>query len=284
MRYSEDSLEQLACSDGVGRTLHIWQAPEPQLVILAIHGGMAHAGDYIVPALYFKQHKAATVSLDMVGHANGKRVDIPNFDQFLQDTALLLQWVKSRYAGLPIVVMGHSMGGLIAAHLAFGRFAHEPLIKGYVLSSPYFVNAIPVPKILEKFSGVWARFFPTAKVPVKSFSHVLTHDANIAARIVQDQQDGIRGTEPSFRFANALMQAQKDLPTDFSRWNRPVFAAIAGQDFLADSQASERLLSSIPVHLRTIEVYAQNYHENFNELNRDEIFASVWAWMRQLLA
>ena len=284
MRFFEDRLDSLVCSDGKSRTIHVWQPPSPRIVILAIHGGMAHAGDFCVPANYFKQHGVATLSLDMVGHASGKRVDIPSFDQFLVDTELLLQWIKARYPDLPIFIMGHSMGGLIAAHLALGRFANDTQIKGYVLSSPYFFNAIPVPKVLEKFSGFWAKLFPTAKVPVKSFSHVLTHDAQIAERIVQDQASGIRGTEPSFRFANALMQAQKALPKDFSLWPSPVFAAIAGQDFLADSSAGQQLLASVPEHLRKVEVYPDNYHENFNELNRDEIFATIWHWMRQCLA
>lgn len=284
MHYQEDTLDQLVCSDGVARTIHVWQNASPQLVILAIHGGMAHAGDFCVPATYFKQHRVTTLSMDMVGHAQGKRVDIPSFDQFLEDNTLLLQWVKTRYPDVPVLVMGHSMGGLIAAHLALGQWANEQCIKGYVLSSPYFVNAIPVPKVLEKFSGMWAHLFPTAKVPVKSFSHVLTHDAQIAARIVQDQASGVRGTEPSFRFANALMQAQKALPSDFSRWPSPVFAAIAGQDFLANSEASQRLLDTVPAHLKTVSLYPNNYHENFNELNREEIFDTIWMWMRQFLA
>ena len=281
MNYSEDSLEQLVCSDGVARTIHVWQKASPQLVVLAIHGGMSHAGDFCLFATYFKQHLVTTLSMDLVGHAQGRRVDIPSFDQFLADNALLLQWVKTRYPNVPVVVMGHSMGGLIAAHLALGQWAHEPLIKGYVLSSPYFVNAIPVPKVLEKFSSAWAKLFPTAKVPVESFSHVLTHDAQVATRIANDQVNGMRGIEPSFRFANALIQAQKALPSDFSRWPSPVFAAIAGQDFLANSEASQRLLDTVPAHLKTVRVFPDNYHENFNELNRDEIFESIWMWMRQ---
>ena len=63
MRFSEDKMASLRCSDGVERPIHIWQAPEPQqprAVILAIHGGMAHAGDYVTPALTFRRHGIAT--------------------------------------------------------------------------------------------------------------------------------------------------------------------------------------------------------------------------------
>lgn len=79
MRFSEDKMASLRCSDGVERPIHIWQAPEPQqprAVILAIHGGMAHAGDYVTPALTFRRHGIATVSFDMVGHDGKRKVDI----------------------------------------------------------------------------------------------------------------------------------------------------------------------------------------------------------------
>src|SRR5476649_1628045 len=101
----------------------------------------------------FRQHGYATVSFDMVGHNGQRRVDIPSFDAFLDDAELFLAWVKQTYPGLPIFVMGHSMGGLIATHLGLQRFAGDPAIAGFIISSPYYVNAIPVPKVLQMLSG-----------------------------------------------------------------------------------------------------------------------------------
>lgn len=283
MRFSEDKLATLLCSDHVKRPIHIWAPKDPKAVIVAIHGGMAHAGDYVTPALYFKEHGMATVSFDMCGHDGKKRVDIPGFSSFLDDMALFLKWVKSSYPGLPIFIMGHSMGALIATHLELGRFAKDRDIKGIVLSSPYYVNAIKVPQILQTFSRSLAKMFPKMKVPLESLTHMLTHDATITERHHADERDNIRATEVSFRFAASLMQAQQDLPKSFSKWVHPVFAVVAGDDKLADAQGAKALFDTIPQNLLQYHHYPDNFHENFNELNRNQIFADIVRWMEKVV-
>ena len=284
MRFSEDKLAQLTCTDGVQRTIHIWQDANPKAVILAIHGGMAHAGDYLTPALYFRPHGIATVGFDMHGHDGKKRVDIPGFETFLADAELMLQWTKAAYPGLPIFVMGHSMGALIATHLGLGRFANDADIKGFVLSSPYYVNAVKVPKIMLALSGVLAKLFPTAKVPMEAVTDLLTHDQAITARHYADEKDHIRASEASFRFATSLLGAQAALVEGLSGFRHPVFAVVAGDDKLANAQASQTMLASINPAQLEFHYYPKNFHENFNEVNRDTIFANILTWMRKQTA
>lgn len=281
MRFSEDQLAALTCSDGVQRPIHIWQPEQPRAVVLAIHGGMAHGGDYVTPALALRPHGIATVSFDMHGHDGKKRVDIPAFDTFLDDMARMLQWTQERYPGLPIFVMGHSMGGLIATHLALGRFQSDSSIRGFILSSPYYVNAVKVPKVMLALSGVLAALFPTAKVPMEAVTEVLTHDATITARHYADEKDQIRASEASFRFATALLGAQAALGGNLSGIRHPVFAVVAGDDKLANPQASQTMLATIDPALLEFHYYPKNFHENFNELNRDTIFANILTWMRK---
>lgn len=287
MRFSEDKLAHLLCSDQVERPIHIWQpdgAAPPRAVLLALHGGMAHAGDYVTPALYFRQQHIATVSFDMVGHTGQRKVDIPSFEQFLADAELFLAWVKAAYPGVPVFVMGHSMGGLIATHLGLQRFRGEPAIRGFIVSSPYYVNAIPVPKVLQLLSGVLANYFPTMPVPLGSLTMLLTHDAAITARHFDDERDGIRASAASVRFAHELSTAQKALAGGLSGWTFPLFAAVAGDDKLASSRATEAMLRGVPGELLDYHLYPANFHENFNEINREEIFAAILAWMERLLA
>ncbi len=283
MRFNEDRLTTFTASDQAQRSVHIWSPDEPRAVILALHGGMAHAGDYVTPARYFRDKGIATVSYDLCGHGKQARVDIPSFDIFLQDTDLFLQWTKTHFPGKPIFLMGHSMGALIAAHLELGRFANNPDIRGVILSSPYFVNAVKVPKLLMALSSVLAALFPTAKVPMESLTQSLTHDPEILARHRADEKDNIRASEVSFRFAAALLSAQAALGGNLSAWGHPVFAVLAGDDQLANAQASRTLLETIPHQLLECHWQEKNYHENFNEINRNEIFRNIEVWLEKLL-
>lgn len=284
MRFSEDRLAALKCSDQVERTVHIWEPKQPRAVILALHGGMAHAGDYVTPALYFRDKGIATVSYDMVGHDCKKRVDIPDFDSFLNDGELFLQWVKNNYPRLPIFVMGHSMGALIATYLGLERFPDDPGIKGFIASSPYYGNAIKVPKVLVRFSESLAKVFPKMKVPLESLTSVLTRDSAITERHYADEKDHIRATEATFRFATALASAQAGLVGKISAWRYPLFAVVAGNDKVADVRTTQTLLKSINPDLMDYHFYPDNYHENFNELNRDKIFADILRWIENRMA
>jgi alpha-beta hydrolase superfamily lysophospholipase len=278
MRYSEDRLASFRCAQGE-RRIHIWEpaATAPRAVILAIHGGMAHGGDYVTPALYFRQHGIATVAYDLCGHQDARRVDIPGFHVFLDDSVLFLQWVKRSYPDVPIYVMGHSMGALIATHLGLGHFAGDAAIKGFILSSPYYVNAIKVSPVLLALSGVLGALAPRMKVPLASLTDMLTHDSTITARHHADERDGIRATEITVRFGNALTRAARAGGTYAGThrcspwWPAPIK--------LADADAGEAMLKLVPPALLTYQRHAQNYHENFNELNREQIFADILQWM-----
>jgi alpha-beta hydrolase superfamily lysophospholipase len=58
---------------------------------------------------------------------------------------------------------------------------------------------------------------------------------------------------------------------------------LAGQDKLADPATSEMALTQVPQKLLTLKKYENNFHENFNEVNRNEIFNLVWNWMGDYL-
>ena len=82
------------------------------------------------------------------------------------------------------------------------------------------------------------------------------------------------------RFGRSLLDAQAALQGDLSRWNLPVFAVVAGDDRLANAAVSQAMLRTIPATLLDMQVFAQNYHENFNEVNREVIFSAMLRWMR----
>ena len=280
MRFAEDRLAGLPCGPGIERRIHVWEPDAPRAVILAIRGGMAHGGDYVTPALYFRRHGVATVAYDLCGHQGARRVDIPGFHVFLDDSVLFLQWVKQQYPGLPIYVMGHSMGALIATHLGLDHFAGDVAVHGFILSSPYYVNAIRVAPALLALAGVLGALAPRMKVPLAQLTELLTHDSAITARHHADERDGIRATEITVRFGNALTVAQRGLAARLPAWTHRVFAVVAGADRLADADAAEAMLKSVPASLLTYQRHPHNYHENFNELNREQIFTDILGWMR----
>lgn len=280
MKFSEDRTLHVEIR-GERRITRIWEAGKPEAVILGIHGGMAHGGDYETVGCHFREAGVTTVSFDLSGHGEKARIDVPGFEVFLDDVERMLAWTCAEYPGVPLFIAAHSMGGLIAAHLELsGRLDAFP-VRGIMLSSPYFENAIPVPPWTLALSRLLAAIVPTAKVPMQSFTEWLTHDEARRERHLADEKAMLRGTEASFRFGRLLLDAQAALNRDLGRWHHPVFAAVAGDDRLANAEASLRMLKTIPAQWLELHHYPGNFHENFNELNRDEIFDAMLRWMRK---
>jgi len=280
--YQEDQALRRPFANG-DRTVRLWQAAQPRAVIVAIHGGMSHSGDYATVGAYFREQAVTTISFDLSGHGQKARIDIPHFDVFLDDVERMLAWTRAEYPGLPIFLMGHSMGALIATHLEIKGKLESLDVRGIILSSPYYANAIPVPALVVRLSGVLAKLFPTAKVPMNSLTEWLTHDEAITHRHREDEQMHRRGTEASMRFGRSLLDAQSALGGDLSRWQHPVFAVVAGDDKLADANISRQMLDTIPEQHRVLHYFPKNFHENFNETNRHEIFAALGQWMQKHL-
>jgi alpha-beta hydrolase superfamily lysophospholipase len=279
MRFSEDRIEKLSCSDGIQRDIHIWEPEKPRAVFLTIHGGMDHGGNYVMPALYLKKQGFATVAHDQHGHDKQRKVYIPSFEVFLDDLELMLDWVKENYPGLPFFILSHSMGGLIATHFGIRRFKGDPLFRGFISSSPYYVNAVKVPKIVEKLAGVLSALTPKMAVPMEDLLIHATHDEAIYKRYRVDEKDGIMASKASARFAAELLKAQAWIPGHISEWKHPMLVIVAGDDKIADAEGTMELLKMIKPGMLDEIVYPENYHENFNEVNRDEVFARIVEWV-----
>ncbi|MCP4314399.1 MAG: alpha/beta hydrolase, partial [Bacteroidetes bacterium] len=207
------------------------------------------------------------------------KVIISRFEVFLDDLDLMVEWAKKQYPGLPVYILSHSMGGLIATHYGIKRSELDSAIKGFIVSSPYFVNAVKTPPIMYKIAGILSEVVPKMAVPMEDLLPNVTRDKEIYERHRKDEADGIMATHASARFACELLKAQAWIPENIGRWKHPVLMIVAGDDKLAEAKASRSLIAKIEPSLVTELYYPENYHENFNELNREEIFGKVVEWV-----
>jgi lysophospholipase len=287
MRFHEDRIEKLTCSDGKQRNIHIWEPDAPSRVFLTVHGAMDHGGNYCLPALYFREHGIISAAHDQHGHDHRgpdhpTKVIIPRFEVFLDDMDLMLAWVKEHYPGLPVFILAHSMGGLVVTHYGIRRLGDDPMVKGFIVSSPYYVNKVKTPAIMLKLAGVLSVVAPNMNVPIEDILPLVTHDREIYERNLKDREDGIRARYVSARFAHELLKAQAWVQGNIAGWTYPLLMIVAGDDRLADAEATRRMIAGIHPGLLTELYYPGNYHENFNELNRNEIFARILEWVEKI--
>lgn len=115
-----------------GRT---WGGNAPTHVVLLAHGYGEHCGRYEHVAAALVDAGAVVHAVDHVGHgkSDGDRVVVPDFERVVDDLHLADEQARAQHPGLPVVLIGHSMGGLIAARYA-QRYGDS--LAAVVLSGP----------------------------------------------------------------------------------------------------------------------------------------------------
>ncbi|MFJ4948191.1 lysophospholipase [Streptomyces sp. NPDC088760] len=115
--------------------VHEWPHPAPRYLALLVHGYGEHAGRYAELAGVLTGHGAAVYAPDHAGHGRsaGERVLIEDFEDVVTDVHTVAELARAGHPGLPLVLVGHSMGGLIAARCA-QRYGDE--LSALILSGP----------------------------------------------------------------------------------------------------------------------------------------------------
>ncbi|MEX3105891.1 MULTISPECIES: alpha/beta fold hydrolase [unclassified Streptomyces] len=100
--------------------VHEWAVPRPRYVAVLVHGYGEHLGRYEELAGVLRGHGAAVLGPDHAGHglSDGERVLVGDFEDVVTDVEAVVSVARESWPGVPLVVVGHSMGGLIAARLA----------------------------------------------------------------------------------------------------------------------------------------------------------------------
>lgn len=112
-----------------------WIPEHPRCSILVVHGFAEHSGRYEHVGRWLAEHGFAVHAYDQLGHgrSSGVRCHVQRFDDYLDDLQQVLDRVREDAPTLPIVLLGHSMGGLVVAKFARER---KPDVSGVVLSAP----------------------------------------------------------------------------------------------------------------------------------------------------
>lgn len=293
MAFNETATALIGLSGGLQTFARIWEpAKKPKAVFVAVHGGMAHCGDWVTPALYFAKKGIATVAYELRGHGMYPRhnpgakllLHIGSFADYRADLDAVVAWTAIRYPGAPVFILAHSLGGLIALNWGLSGSKVKKAVKGFAVSAPWLKNLVGIPAALAVLAKVFSVVWPTFASKTDLSVDVLTHDKAITKRHHADEKKGLRGTKGTARFLIEATKAQEWTSANLGTWKGfPLFVVLAGQDKLGDGGYAAAALGKVPKKLLTMITCDENYHENFNELNREKIFARIYAWMTPLM-
>lgn len=128
--------EAIVAADGYRLPLRHWgPVDKPRAVILALHGFNEYGNAFDDPARFWGQLGIATYAYDQRGFgATARRGIWPGTNTLTADAAATLRLLEARHPGVPLYLLGESMGGAVAILTATAP-GHPP-IAGLILSSP----------------------------------------------------------------------------------------------------------------------------------------------------
>lgn len=274
-------METLHTGDGVPLHLRHWAATEaPRGSVLIVHGLGEHAGRYAHVAAQLNAAGWHVFGYDHRGHgaSGGARGALSRSDDLLRDLALVIDHVRQAVPG-PLVLLGHSMGGLIA-----GRFVAEALepspaewqrpVDALVMSSPALDAGIkplqqgllavlgPIAPDLAASNGLkpeWVSRDPAVVLAYKN--DPLVHD-RVTPRLVRFIVDG---------GAFVLERAP--------RWRTPTLLMWAGADRCVAPRGSAAFASAAPKSVLQAQEWPGLYHEIFNEPEQQQVLGMLMQWL-----
>jgi acylglycerol lipase len=154
--------------------------------VVVIHGFAEHSGRFEPTVARLKQIGWDAIAITLKGHGQeGLRPDIQAFDDYLPQISQVIDQLSAQNQANeeqpPVVLLGQSMGAIIACRLALSRHVG---VAGLILSSPAFGVADQVPRValsLLKWIGRWAPTAPLVPPPkggAKALSQLAQEQAN----------------------------------------------------------------------------------------------------------
>lgn len=271
---------------GIDGEIHYrwWSAPDPAWVVLLAHGFGDHTGSWGRYAARLVGAGGAVVACDHRGHglSDGPRAVIEDFDIVAQEYLGVLE-VAPLPAEAPVVLAGHSMGGLIAARAATLR---PEAARGVVLSATQLgswpaaenvlsaiTNGEPIPAearghILLDPDAI---FDPTTLSREPTFTD--TVEADELRYIGQFPVETLRAWLAVGRRCDALPDGALELPTLYLH---------GGADPMLSHRASVATLARIVRADLEVRIFPGARHSIYNETNRDEVFGVLTGFLSRV--
>ncbi len=248
---------------------------EVKAAILIVHGLGEHSGRYMNVIDFLGPQGYAFYALDHIGHgkSDGTRMYVERFSDYTATLNAYLDMVRDWQPGKPIVLFGHSMGGLIAAAYLLD---HQDAFAGAIISAP----SVKLPANITPLT-IWAAQALSRVLPKTGLTSVDANAVSSDPMVVQAYLDDplVYKGKNTARLGAELIGAIRRVTAEASTIHLPVLLIQGSADKLVDPAGAQMLFDAISSADKTLRVYEGFYHEVCNEPGRDVALRDIGQWL-----
>lgn len=257
-----------------GLFVQTWRPEGEVRGVVVIHHGLAdHGARYDAFAKQLAARGYAVTAHDMRGHArsSGRRVTIDRIDTLVDDLDAVVERARARDPGVPVFVVGHSLGGLVTSLYAIER---QPALAGIVLSAPGLAFDVPA-------FGIGAIRFVAAIAPNAPILDTPHADFSSSADVVADMKRDplIETPKGPARTSRAATDGVRRVWAHPERLAVPLLAVHGTADKIVAPIASRDLVARAGTQDRTLRLYDGLQHDLLHEPAGAQVANDIVAWL-----
>jgi alpha-beta hydrolase superfamily lysophospholipase len=266
-----------------GLHLRRWPAPDPahaRGTVQIVHGLGEHIGRYDALARRLNAAGWHVAGHDHRGHglSDGPRGRIPHSYSLLADVGAVMDHVRGRG---PLVLLGHSMGGAVAARFVAEALARQPArwsrdVNGLVLSSPALAAHLGPGRRL--MLALLPRLAPNMGLSNGLRPAWISRDEAVVAAYRQDPHNHDRLTP---RLARCIVEAGAQAMRAAPVWAVPTLLMWGAADRCVVPAGSAAFAAAAPAGRVEAVPWPGLAHEIFNEPEREQVMARLLAWLQR---
>lgn len=246
-----------------------WEAEgAAKAVIVIVHGAMEHHGRYKWLIQMWRSAGYHVVMGDLPGQGMTTRAfrgHIDSFDEYIDEVKT---WLEVAYEySLPVFLLGHSMGGLVAIRLLQEE---QWELAGVILSSPCLGLKKQPPKLIRGISHGLNLILPTYKVDSGLSPDLVTRNMEVREG---DLNDSLYVRKVSVRWYRELEEAMKAAFEEIPELQDvPLLVMQGGDDLVVDKKKVREWFNYNLLSEKQFKEWPNLYHEIFNEPEREDVF------------
>ncbi len=267
-------------ANGIKIYYQAWLPDNPKAVVQIVHGGFEHSGRYQNVVNELLPHNYAVYADDHRGHgkSEGIRNYVDSFDQFIEDEKKLFDIINENHSDLPVFMLGHSMGSIIATYFTK---KYEELLAGLILTGTT-AGSSAFPRFQKIMVKVLSNMTPRLTIDPKLNPTDLSHDPEVVKTYQDDPY--VHAEKITIRLAGEIVKHIDGLVDVYNNLTLPLLVQCGSEDALMKiKDFKDDLQNAFTMEDKQINIYEGLYHEVYNELEPDRIMVlkDLRAWLEK---
>ncbi|HRO66187.1 MAG TPA: lysophospholipase [Pseudobdellovibrionaceae bacterium] len=260
--------------DGLNLFFQVWENPRARGTILVTHGQGEHSECYHRVVDFFKDGEWSFFAWDLRGHgrSEGKRGYAPSFEDYVSDYRIFLDLMLQdpRMSGKPVILMSHSMGGLVQLK----TLAHQSLpVAAQTCSAPFLGLAFTPPGWKDAGARLLNRIYPEMTLWNEISPSMVTRDPEV---IREFEQDVLRHDRISPGVYLGFQPAFDDVMTHASSIKIPTLMQLAEEDPVVSTPTAKIFFERLGAKDKELRIYGNGArHEIYNDLERNQALTDL---------